>query len=218
MTGACDVQVGVVALDPLRLVGLRTILEESGGLVTRGTSLEKALSADDLAAVVLDAACVENLPDVVARFRRERPAAKVVVLGDRLDAGRVQAIVEAGAKGYLEETANESEIRTAMLAVLQGSMWAPTKVMARLIETGGVVCTPDPNGEKLEEQMTQREREVLHLLMNGRTNRQIAEAMGVEAVTVKAHMGRMFRKAGAKNRVELTLKAMLGGSGTFAKA
>jgi DNA-binding CsgD family transcriptional regulator len=42
--------------------------------------------------------------------------------------------------------------------------------------------------------------------------------MGVEAVTVKAHMGRMFRKAGAKNRVELTLKAMLGGSGTFAKA
>jgi DNA-binding NarL/FixJ family response regulator len=130
----------------------------------------------------------------------------------------VQAIVEAGAKGYLEETANESEIRTAMLAVLGGSMWAPTKVMARLIETGGVVCTPDPNGEKLEEQMTQREREVLHLLMNGRTNRQIAEAMGVEAVTVKAHMGRMFRKAGAKNRVELTLKAMLGGSGTFAKA
>jgi len=56
--------------------------------------------------------------------------------------------------------------------------------------------------------ITGREREVLHLLMNGRSNREIAAAMGIEQATVKAHLGRMLRKTRAKNRVELTLRAM----------
>jgi DNA-binding NarL/FixJ family response regulator len=56
--------------------------------------------------------------------------------------------------------------------------------------------------------LTDRERDVLHLLMNGRSNREIAAAMGVESATVKAHIGRMLRKTKANNRVELTLRAM----------
>ena len=56
--------------------------------------------------------------------------------------------------------------------------------------------------------MTYRERDVMRLLLDGRTNRQIADSMGIELVTVKAHLGRMLRKAGVKNRVELTLRAM----------
>ena len=62
--------------------------------------------------------------------------------------------------------------------------------------------------ESIEEMITGREREVLHLLMNGRSNREIAAAMGIEQATVKAHLGRMLRKTRAKNRVELTLRAM----------
>ena len=217
MTRAPQVQVGVVAVDPLRLLGLQTILEESG-LAARSASLDEALVAEDFAAVLLDGACVEDLAGVVERFHTERPKAKVVVMGDRFHARDVQAVVDAGAKGYLEESASESEIRAAMRAVLSGSVWAPRNVMARLIEAGGVPFNPEVEGRKLEEQMTHREREVLGLLVEGRTNREIAKAMGVEPVTVKAHMGRMLRKAGAKNRVELTLKALLGGFGKLAKA
>ena len=65
-----------------------------------------------------------------------------------------------------------------------------------------------PEGDRVSELLTPRERDVLRLLMEGRSNRQIAESMGVDLVTVKAHLGRMLRKAGVKNRVELTLKAM----------
>jgi DNA-binding NarL/FixJ family response regulator len=56
--------------------------------------------------------------------------------------------------------------------------------------------------------MTPREREVLHLLKEGGSNRDIAAAMGIDEVTVKAHLGRMLRKTGASNRVELTLRAL----------
>jgi len=49
---------------------------------------------------------------------------------------------------------------------------------------------------------------VLLLLMDGSSNRQIAKAMGIDEVTVKAHLGRMLRKTGSSNRIELTLRAM----------
>jgi DNA-binding NarL/FixJ family response regulator len=205
-----QVRIGVVALDPLRLLGLQAILEENVSLEARAARFDEAIAAEDLALVLLDSGCVTDLPEALARFRRERPAAKVVVLGYGLDPDKIQAIIAAGAKGYLPETANEGEIRMAVKIVLDGSVWAPRKVMAKLIEAGGVTFAS--GGERFSEQMTHRELEVLQLLKDGQTNRQIAATMGIESVTVKAHMGRMLRKAGVKNRVELTLKAMAEGS------
>jgi DNA-binding NarL/FixJ family response regulator len=208
MTSGPHVRVGIVALDPLRLAGLETILEESAGVVVRAVRLDEALAAGDLAAVLLDSACVPNLPETLARFRREYPAVKPVVLGGQAEADQVQAMIADGAKGYLPGTAGESEIRMAMQVVLDGSVWAPRKVLARLIEAGGVTFAPGDGAQPVADQMTDREQDVLRLLMDGRTNRQIADSMGIELVTVKAHLGRMLRKAGVKNRVELTLKAM----------
>jgi DNA-binding NarL/FixJ family response regulator len=202
------VRVGVVATDPLRCMGLQTILEESAGLVTCTLSLQGAAENLDVAAVVIDSAGVLDLPELLARLRRERPMLRAVVVGESNDAEHIQEVIRAGAKGYLAATANESEIRMAMDVVLDGSVWAPRKVLARLLESGGVRSANGPAGEPIAEQLTPRENTVLELLMEGRSNRQIAEAMGIDPVTVKAHLGRMLRKAGVKNRVELTLRAI----------
>jgi DNA-binding NarL/FixJ family response regulator len=56
--------------------------------------------------------------------------------------------------------------------------------------------------------MSRREAQVLELLLRGQSNRDIAEALKIDEVTVKAHLGRMLRKTGSTNRVELTLKAL----------
>jgi DNA-binding NarL/FixJ family response regulator len=217
MKSVQQTQVGIVALDPLRVAGLQSILEgtdegtkseETAGIVSHAMRFEQAIEAEHLAVVMLDSACVGNLPESLMRFRRERHDVKVIVLGDGLGPEQVQAIIAAGAKGYLSATADEEEIRTAMQVVLEGSVWAPRKVLSKLIEAGGV--TSAPAGAAFSDQMTQREREVLHLLMDGQTNRQIAEALGIESVTVKAHLGRMLRKARVKNRIELTIKALAG--------
>jgi DNA-binding NarL/FixJ family response regulator len=212
MTGTMEindrVRVGVVAGDPLRRVGLQTILEESAGVRSEELDLEQAMEAEGLGAVLLDSSCVGSLPDALARFRRERPGLRVVVVGESLDYGHIQAVIGAGAKGYLAGTANEAEIRLAMEVVLDGSVWAPRKVLARLIEAGGVAGLPGDEPERICELMTRRESDVLRLLMRGFGNRQIGEAMGIDPVTVKAHLGRMLRKAGVKSRVELTLMAV----------
>ncbi len=193
--------VGVVAVDPMRLIGLRAILEEGSGLRSRGALLDDAIEAKDLAAVVLDTMGLDDVSGALARFRDRRPEARVIVVGEEHDRGDARTAIAAGARGYLAASADEAEIRLGVQAVLDGSVWAPKEAAVKVAEL-------HEGAAPFAGQMTHREREVLVLLKDGRTNRQIADRMGIEPVTVKAHLGRMLRKAGAKNRVELTLKAM----------
>lgn len=210
MENDASVRVGVIAADPLRSIGLEAILGEMAGLKPEVISLDEAVGGRPrLDLLVLDARIAgESLPDVLLRLRREAPTLKTIVLGESLDPVRVQAVIGAGAKGYLVETAGEAEIRMALDVVLDGSVWAPRKVLARLIEAGGVAGSAPAGGETVSSLMTPREKQVLELLMDGRTNRDIASAMGIDETTVKAHLGRMLRKTGASNRVELTLRAL----------
>jgi DNA-binding NarL/FixJ family response regulator len=201
--------IGIVVSDPLRVLGLTAILEETLGVQAIPLTIEAAYTKDEIALLVLGSrGPAEALTETIARLRRERPGLKVVVLGESLDPAHVQAIIGAGAKGYLAETAAENEIKMAIEVVLDGSIWAPRKVLARLIDAGGSAAGSGMSGEPVEQKMTPREREVLHLLKEGGSNRDIAAAMGIDEVTVKAHLGRMLRKTGATNRVELTLRAL----------
>lgn len=209
MTKHQQARIGVIAADPLRSVGLEAILDEIEGLSASPLTLAELGNAEGFDAFVLDArAAGDQLLELLPRLRRELPGIRIIVLGESLDPQRVQAVIGAGAKGYLAETAAESEIRMAMEVVLDGSVWAPRKVLARLIEAGGVAAAAQPPVENIFSRMTPREREVLGLLMDGRSNRDIARSMGIDETTVKAHLGRMLRKTGATNRVELTLRAM----------
>jgi DNA-binding NarL/FixJ family response regulator len=206
-------RVGIVAADPLRSLGLEAILETEPRLAPIVMELETVLSTDHLAAVLLDERSTgERLTEVIGRLRRDHTAMKIIVMGEMGDPEHVQAVIAAGAKGYLAETAGENEIRMCLEVVLDGSVWAPRKVLARLIDAGGVQSATQQQGQisidSVENKMTPRELDVLRLLMDGRSNRDIASAMGIDEVTVKAHLGRMLRKAGATNRVELTLRAM----------
>jgi DNA-binding NarL/FixJ family response regulator len=206
-------KVGIVAADPLRSLGLEAILETEPRLEPIVIELERVLSIDNLAAVLVDERSTgDKLTDVIARLRRDHATMKIIVMGEMGDPEHVQAVIAAGAKGYLAETAGENEIRMCLEVVLDGSVWAPRKVLARLIDAGGVQSSTQAqgqlSGDSVENKMTPRELDVLRLLMDGRSNRDIAVAMGIDEVTVKAHLGRMLRKAGASNRVELTLRAM----------
>jgi DNA-binding NarL/FixJ family response regulator len=210
-------RIGVVAADPLRSLGLEAILNEIAGLEAVPLTLEqfsgKEAREQKLAAAVLDARSAgPALLDILARMRREYPSMKLVVLGESLDPHRIQKAIGAGAKGFLTETAGEAEIRMAMEVVLDGSVWAPRKVLARLLEAGGITgsgaAQQSEAGQPIAGKMTPREMQVLELLKDGSTNRDIGKAMGIDETTVKAHLGRMLRKTGASNRVELTLRAM----------
>ena len=200
---------GIVAADPLRSVGLVAILEEMPTLGALALDWDTAFESDDLAAMLIDVRLdVSDLIDTIHRLRRERPEMKIIAMGVPLESSQIQAVIGAGAKGYLAETAKEGEIQMAVEVVLDGSVWAPRKVLAQLIDAGRLQGAAAAAVDSIANKMTPRESEVLQLLTEGKSNRDIAGALEIDEVTVKAHLGRMLRKAGASNRVELTLRSL----------
>jgi DNA-binding NarL/FixJ family response regulator len=206
-------RVGVVGVDSLRSMGLVAILEEIAGVAATPLELAEIFGTEDFSLLFLDLRePLETILQTITRLRKERPTVKPIVMGTPLLPEQIQAVIGAGAKGFLLDTAGIREITMAMEIVMDGSIWAPRKVLASLVEAGtaGSKMTGPQMGmdPPIDEMLTDREREVMHLLMSGRSNREIAAAMGIEQATVKAHLGRMLRKTRASNRVELTLRAM----------
>jgi len=75
---------------------------------------------------------------------------------------------------------------------------------------------PDCSLTNSAPHLTDRERQVLELILLARSNREIARQLGIEERTVKAHVGRLMRKAGAENRIELSMRALQNPQRTFA--
>jgi DNA-binding NarL/FixJ family response regulator len=197
-------RLGLIAMDPLRIMGLQTIFAEGLKADVIPLSVPGALDASGVSLILIDATCTDHILELLATFRRSRPYLRLVVIGLEDDHEYIQRIIGAGAKGYLTHGAKESEIRLAIEIVQDGSVWAPRKVLARLLEASG----GDGHGAVGEPRVTEREGQVLRLLVAGNSNREIASALDIDAATVKAHVGRLMRKVGVTNRIALTMQAV----------
>jgi DNA-binding NarL/FixJ family response regulator len=198
-------RVGLLATDPLRLLGLETILAEASKLELILLTVPGSLDLAGFALIVIDAGCTEHLFELLAGFRKKYPKLKVIVVGMDGEHDYIQRVIGAGAKGYLTHLAKESEIRMAMDIVLDGSVWAPRKVLAKLLEEND---GPESDPTAKTPKITAREGEVLRLLVAGRPNREIGQSLGIDEVTVKAHVGRLMRKLGVENRISLSVLAV----------
>ena len=193
-------RVGVLSGDPLRVEGLRALLGDFCDLLP--LTAPDTLREGDLSMVLIDTR-EDDLFTMMAAFRRARPGLRLIVLGSKTDPAYIQRVVAGGAKGYLQYTATPREIVMAVEVVADGSIWAPRKVLASLIDT---IAPDDPRPPEIK--LTPREREVIDLLIDGRANREIAATLGVETKTVKSHVGRLLQKFGVANRVALTVRAI----------
>jgi DNA-binding NarL/FixJ family response regulator len=197
-------RLGIVATDPLRILGLQAIFSDGSGAEILPLSVPGALDSSGVSLILIDGACTDHLFELLETFRRTRPHLRLIVLGLEEDHDHIQRVIGAGAKGYLAHTASESEIRLAIEIVQDGSVWAPRKVMARLLESAAVETRNNAGDPKF----TEREGQVLRLLVAGRPNREIAGVLGIDVNTVKAYVGRLMRKVGVENRIALTVQAV----------
>jgi DNA-binding NarL/FixJ family response regulator len=189
-------RIGVVATDPLRIAGLTAIFADLPALEIVSFSIPGALNDADLSLVIVDSGCTPHLFELIGAFHKARPQLRLVVLGEDISPEYIERVIGAGAKGYLPITAQEGEVRMAIETVRDGSVWAPRKVLSRLLD--GAKDPPAPR-------FTPREQQILQLLRNGRANREIAAALRIDESTVKAHIGRLMRKVGVTNRTALTV-------------
>ena len=194
---------GVVSTAPLRFLGLQSMFPEETSIEVVALDETTAHAVKRLTLLIIDASCTELLFELLAGFQKAQPLVRLLVVGVEDDPAYVERVIGAGAKGYVTHRASEAEIRMAIEIVLDGSVWAPRKVLARLIERGPVM----QQRADLLPILTPRERDVLRKLGAGSSNKEIAAEMSIDASAVKAHVGRLMRKVGVANRTALSVEA-----------
>jgi DNA-binding NarL/FixJ family response regulator len=144
--------------------------------------------------------------DVMASLKAVRPGLRIIVSGTGADDEAILKALAAGAKGYVDEGASAAEFVQAIRVVHQGSVWAPRRVMSIFIDR--VTSSPGKIFPAGRVNFTDREKEVLELLVAGRSNREIGQALTIEERTVKAHVAKLMRKVGVQNRIALSVHAI----------
>lgn len=132
--------------------------------------------------------------------------ARLVVLSAADDPYSVRAAFVAGAQGYLLKSASPLVVADGVRRVLDGGVYADPSVASLL--AAGLRGGPSPDGLS---DLSGREVEVLRLVADGRSNKEIGETLGLSALTVKSHLARIARKLGTGDRAEMVALAMRAG-------
>ena len=134
-------------------------------------------------------------------IRRELPDTEVVALTSVLEDAAVVEAIRAGAIGYLLKDTEAHELRRAIKAAAAGQVQLSPQAAARLLRE---VRTPE-NGKAA---LTERETEVLRLLAQGLSNKEIAQSLNVGEQTVKTHVSHILEKLAVPSRTQAALYAM----------
>jgi DNA-binding NarL/FixJ family response regulator len=200
------IRIAVIETDPLRLIGFRALFESEPEFELISSTLEKVATEPDLDLVMLGSHGNRNLFDVMAGLKAARPDLRIVVSGSGADDETILKALAAGAKGYVDEAATPQEFVQAIRIVHQGSVWAPRRVLSIFIER--VTSSPGRIFPAGRVTFTEREKQVLEMLVAGRSNKEIGAALGIEERTVKAHVAKLMRKVGVQNRIALSVHAI----------
>lgn len=147
-----------------------------------------------------------NGVEATRRIKRHCPETKVVVLTQYDDRTYVLPILQAGADGYILKQSDSQDLVEGIRAVLRGEASLSPPVARQLVDL--VTSEPKPGPEAPEAALTDREREVLILIAEGYSTRQIAELLGISPKTVDVHRTNLMRKLNLHNRVEVTRYAI----------
>ena len=192
-------------------IGLRMVLEqdEANRVVAEAATAEAALQACEAHqpdVVILDvrmppgASGLEACRAIVSRW----PETQVIMLTSYADDGVIADAIEAGAVGYLLKAGDPRDIGRALDAVREGASVLDPAVTRRVLALlrGRITPTADPLTA-----LTPREREILALVAEGRSNADIAERLVLSEKTVRNHLSGVFEKLGVSNRIEAAAKA-----------
>jgi DNA-binding NarL/FixJ family response regulator len=197
--------IGLMDFEPLRVAGFESVFDDVPGVEVVATDLPGALVNKDFEMVLLGLHNPTESFDVLGRLKAARPKLKLIVMGSETDEETIISAIAAGAKGYIEETATPEQVLQCIEVVESGSIWAPRRVLSAFVDR--MLHASEKPVLRHGFKFTERERAVLRLLMAARSNREIANALGIEERTVKAYVARLMRKVGVENRIALSIHA-----------
>ncbi|MBP2295455.1 LuxR C-terminal-related transcriptional regulator [Azospirillum rugosum] len=182
---------------------------EAGSLAE---AIAKARGADDLSAVLFDLQMgdTDGLAGVETMLRVLDGVPLVVVSGT-LDSAMVSACIRAGARGFLPKGCDVAVLDHALPVVIAGGIYAPLPQGVAPAQPLSPSAVGEESGARMVEELTERQREVLRLLLRGHSNKEIARSLGVLEGTVKVHLRSIMQRLRVRNRTQLALIASKSG-------
>ena len=197
-------------------VGLRAFLDEQESLqvVAECDSGEAVIEAVETTAaelLLLDLS-MPGLGGVgtILELRRRGRTLRILVLSQHADVTSVRRALEAGANGYLAKTARGEELVAAVRAVARGGTYIDPSLAGALVQPEAHAPVSD---EVALARLSARERQVLRLVAEGYSNREIAETLDLAVKTVMAHRSNLMEKLDIHNRAKLVQFAIRTGLG-----
>lgn len=145
--------------------------------------------------------------ETTIELRRRNERLRILVLTQFGEVIYLRRLLEAGANGYMVKTARGEELVNAIRAVLVGGTWIDPLLAQTIVASGNDTAPPESDEEALSR-LTPRERQVLKLLAEGMTNKEVAKALHVAVKTAMAHRFNLKEKLGIRNRAALVRFAM----------
>ncbi len=143
--------------------------------------------------------------ETLERLRSKAPQVKVVLLSVHSDPPFIQSAIALGADGYVLKDGRASEIVTAISAVTCGGSYFSPLVAREIVEQ---LREPRTAGDEPFSILSSREREVLHLIAEGLSAKEIAADLKISTKTVEAHRTSLMRKVGVRKATELVRYAV----------
>ena len=185
--------------------GLVTMLVPRNGMVVVGeaatgqeaVNLARALQPD---VILMDMIMPEmDGPEAITLIKKENPKARILVLSSFGDSKQVSGAIQAGASGYLLKDSSPDDLLQAIRSVYRGNLFLPQALAGELVQPQRAVVDPD--------QLTEREMDVLRLLVQGQSNKEIASNLNISMTTVRSHVSNILMKLGVSNRTQAALVA-----------
>lgn len=207
--------------DEITRLGLRHALEKMGRFssiseVSNGEGLMTQLAKAPADLVLLDIGMPTMDGITATRLIRERfPQVKVIILSYHDSGDKVNLALSAGAAAYCVKNINVEKLRLAIDSVMEGAVWLDPLVARKI---GNLMPQSPRDGssygqatliranKKLE--LTERESEVLRLITQGKSNKEIGLALDISPYTVKTHIRNLTQKLGVEDRTQAAVKAL----------
>jgi two-component system response regulator NreC len=193
--------------------GLRALLEKQSDMTVVGEAADGRdsvrLAEDQSPDVVVMDIAMPNMNGIEAtrRIVAANPRIAVVILSMHHDESYILRSLKAGARGYLLKESLGTEVIEAIRAVSQGRSFLTRKV-SRILQEDYIRQLEARGLEDSYDLLTDRERDVLQLVAEGKTNKEIAALLNISVTTVETHRGHLLQKLGLHSVPELVLYAV----------
>lgn len=194
---------------PLFRMGLRIALNQEKEMQVIGeagdgfSAVEKIRSAPpDLSLIDVDMPGISGIR-AIRILHKALPEMKILVLSTYDDEKYIQEAMQAGADGYLLKCVEVTELVQIIRAIREGKEVVSPFLVNLSMESD--VCKTEEQDDQFV--LTQREKGILKAIIDGKSNKEISDALFISVETVKSHVKKIYKKLRVKNRVEATLIA-----------